>query len=528
MARQKNKICPGCNVVFKARNATTCSTRCRMRLHRLKSLATQEAQNIGESAQQAFEFGKNTLKSLESTLSADLLPVADTEAGFIGNTSTPTLQTPPPTPAMPMAKMAISGSLAPQTRPIQAVTPRPAAVPRPPSIPIPSPLPPLTATTAAVNDLRLSAQAHPPHIPPSAGSLIQPQAREATNPLTSTQPLTTTSLPGSTPPQVFSLQSTPSSSVAQAPAAFSPTFQTPQHPAAQSATSAGLPPLVPDTPKSPWTSWFKTRPYAVAAGFVALIVIGSGVFGLSKVLHSGSTPSTANLSFQTTDNSILSTTDSVLTLNLDTVIATGKTLTLGQLTADPTTGVLLLSGDLNASGTLLASGGATSLNNDGLTIDNNLVCTADGCIGTGTGAAAAGIPATTTLQGNTFNGANQLVQLTAGGLLPALNGSNLTALNATNISSGTLSDSRLSSTVTLQGNSFNLANELVQLNSSGALPVLSGINLTALNAANISSGTLADARLSANVALLAGTGPQTFSGNNRFSVDSTTAFQIQN
>ncbi|MBX4188801.1 hypothetical protein KW792_01745, partial [Candidatus Saccharibacteria bacterium] len=45
---------------------------------------------------------------------------------------------------------------------------------------------------------------------------------------------------------------------------------------------------------------------------------------------------------------------------------------------------------------------------------------------------------------NTFNGANQLVQLTAGGILPILNGSNLTALNASNVSSGTLNDARLS------------------------------------------------------------------------------------
>ncbi|MBI1952457.1 hypothetical protein HYS42_01885, partial [Candidatus Saccharibacteria bacterium] len=73
------------------------------------------------------------------------------------------------------------------------------------------------------------------------------------------------------------------------------------------------------------------------------------MFALSGLLGTqdqGQPASTANLSFQTTDNSILSTTDSVLTLNLDTVLATGKTLTLGQLTADPTTGVLLLSGDL--------------------------------------------------------------------------------------------------------------------------------------------------------------------------------------
>src|SRR5206468_5834942 len=63
-----------------------------------------------------------------------------------------------------------------------------------------------------------------------------------------------------------------------------------------------------------------------------------------------------------------------------------------------------------------------------------------------------------------------------------------------------------------------------------------GSNLTNLNASNVASGTLNDARLSANVALLNGTGPQTFTGNNKFTgtvlaknvTDSTAAFQIQN
>ena len=68
-----------------------------------------------------------------------------------------------------------------------------------------------------------------------------------------------------------------------------------------------------------------------------------------------------------------------------------------------------------------------------------------------------------TLQGNTFNGANQLVQLTAGGILPILDGSNLTNVNA----------------ITLQGNNAAYFT----------------------NANNISTGTLSDSRLSPNVAL---------------------------
>ncbi len=46
------------------------------------------------------------------------------------------------------------------------------------------------------------------------------------------------------------------------------------------------------------------------------------------------------------------------------------------------------------------------------------------------------------------------------------------------------------------------ANNLVQLNGSAQLPAVSGINITAINGSNIASGTVADARLSANVPLL--------------------------
>jgi hypothetical protein len=155
-----------------------------------------------------------------------------------------------------------------------------------------------------------------------------------------------------------------------------------------------------------------------------------------------------------------------------------------------------------------------------------------------------------TLQGNAFNGSSQLVQTTAGGVLPVLSGVNLTNVNAallggnassyftnaSNLASGTLADARLSANVTLQGNSFNGISQLVQTTVGGALPTLSGINLTSLNGSNVASGTVADARLSANVALLNGSGPQTFIGNDKFTgtllqqnaADSTTAFQIQN
>lgn len=121
-------------------------------------------------------------------------------------------------------------------------------------------------------------------------------------------------------------------------------------------------------------------------------------------------------------------------------------------------------------------------------------------VGSGT-LADARLSGAVTLQGNTFNGVSQLVQTTGAGALPALSGANLTGLNATNIASGTLADARLSANATLQGNSFNAGGQLVQLNGSTQLPAVSGVQLTNLNASNIASGTVADARLSANVTL---------------------------
>jgi hypothetical protein len=85
--------------------------------------------------------------------------------------------------------------------------------------------------------------------------------------------------------------------------------------------------------------------------------------------------------------------------------------------------------------------------------------------------------------------------------LPAVSGALVTTLNASNISSGTLADARLSSQVTVQGNTFNGASQLVQMNASTQLPAVSGINLTNLNASNLASGTIPDARLSASVVL---------------------------
>jgi len=122
-----------------------------------------------------------------------------------------------------------------------------------------------------------------------------------------------------------------------------------------------------------------------------------------------------------------------------------------------------------------------------------------------------------TIQGNVFNGANQLVQLLGDGKLPVLDGSNLTglptafladgavttaklangavtdakaALSVAAITSGKFGDNRVAiSTQALSGGIYNLAGRLVQVGADGFLPGLSGVNLTGLTKAQVGLGS---------------------------------------
>ncbi|MDL2342291.1 MAG: hypothetical protein QFB87_04420, partial [Patescibacteria group bacterium] len=124
-----------------------------------------------------------------------------------------------------------------------------------------------------------------------------------------------------------------------------------------------------------------------------------------------------------------------------------------------------------------------------------------------------------------------------------LNGQNPTFYtDATNLSTGTLSDARLSTNVTLQGNAFNGASQLVQLTATGTLPTLNGSNVTNVNAAtlqgyaasyftdasNLSAGTLSDGRLSSNVPLLNTNNTFTAASNSFQNVSATTLLQNGN
>ncbi|MBI3006109.1 MAG: hypothetical protein HYY49_11945, partial [Ignavibacteriales bacterium] len=195
-------------------------------------------------------------------------------------------------------------------------------------------------------------------------------------------------------------------------------------------------------------------------------------------------------------------------------------------------------GSFSGDGSALTNLNASNLT--GGTYANDYTFSSESNSFTGSGAGLTGLNATSlsngtvddarlslnvTKAGNSFNGANQLVQLTSLGKLPALDGSaltgvsagslaggtygnvytfsnesnsftgsgaGLTSLNAANLSSGTLDDARLSSNVTKAGNTFNGADQLVQLTSLGKLPALDGSALTFVSASSLASGTYAN------------------------------------
>lgn len=78
----------------------------------------------------------------------------------------------------------------------------------------------------------------------------------------------------------------------------------------------------------------------------------------------------------------------------------------------------------------------------------------------------ADLPTAVTQQGNIFNGVGNLVQLDGAGNLPALSGASLTSLNASNISSGTIAAARLPGTVLLSTSYTNALRQIPTIQPS--------------------------------------------------------------
>jgi hypothetical protein len=119
--------------------------------------------------------------------------------------------------------------------------------------------------------------------------------------------------------------------------------------------------------------------------------------------------------------------------------------------------------------------------------------------------------------------ASKAVILDSSGNIVANNGSNLTNLNATNLASGTVPDARFPATLPAISGA-NLTNLDASDLASGTvpdarfpatLPAASGVNLTALNASNVASGTLSADRLPTVPTTKGGTGLTTIGTANQ-------------
>ena len=175
----------------------------------------------------------------------------------------------------------------------------------------------------------------------------------------------------------------------------------------------------------------------------------------------------------TATNAIISATDSVL-------------VAFGKLQAQITANLSTLSSHIsNTSNPHSVTKSQVGLGNVDNTSDANKP------ISTATQTALNGkentITAGTTAQYYRGDKTFQTLDKTAVGLS---NVANVDTTNANNISSGTLNDSRLSANVTLQGNTFNAPNKLVQLDASAKLPAVDGSNLTNLNIPPSTGGDL--------------------------------------
>lgn len=287
----------------------------------------------------------------------------------------------------------------------------------------------------------------------------------------------------------------------------------------------------------------------------------------------------------------LSSTVSLLGTSIESSEVTDGTLTAADTAATFLTGGAGITVAKGPASWEIASAGPGAV----LTgVSAGLGLTGGGTTGTVTldvGAGAGIVASADAISVDAGTGANQIVQLDAGGALPAVSGAALTALNADALASGTVPDGRLPSTVSRLGNSIESVEvtdgtlsaadtaasfltagsgvtinkgatswdisavgsggditsvtagagltggatsaeatmdvgagtgivvasdtvsvdvgttdgKIVQLAAGGALPAVSGANLTSLDAANLASGTVPDGRLSSTVSLLGST-----------------------
>lgn len=227
--------------------------------------------------------------------------------------------------------------------------------------------------------------------------------------------------------------------------------------------------------------------------FVGVAAGSSNTTGkYNTVLGAGATPLADNLFFATA-------------IGADATVSTSDTIVLGKVASDYSGGprpadTVLIPGDLNVIGTISGNINGTGFTN--LNASNITTGTLD--------------PARLGVIG-VVNGGTGLISSGPNGNFLRSNGTGFTssALAASDIPSGNTNYVQ-NRTTQQAGANFNIAGNGVvggSLSVSGSLNA-NGSGLTNLDASNITSGTLADVRLSSNVATLSGM--QTFTGAKSF------------
>ena len=265
---------------------------------------------------------------------------------------------------------------------------------------------------------------------------------------------------------------------------------------------------------------------ADSAADTLTLVAGTGITlttnaGTDTITITG-TASTGNITFvantiDSTDSTAITFTPSVvfdsdITVGTDIVFPDGSRQSTSAVGIPGPTGPQGPAGASGAgSGDVLSAGGGY--------VDNRIV-RYDGTTGTIIQVSSASISDAGLLTATSFSGDGSAItalnatQLTSGTVpdarfpatLPAASGVNLTALNATQLTSGTVPDAQFPATLPAASGVNLTALNATQLTSGtvpdarfpATLPAASGVNLTALNASNLGSGTVPVLRLGAS------------------------------
>ncbi len=271
-----------------------------------------------------------------------------------------------------------------------------------------------------------------------------------------------------------------------------------------------------------WTGTCNSSTFLRADGSCQTPAAGSPGGSDTQVQYNGTGAFAGSANFTWTDGSSLLTINGTQTVN-----------SIGVGTSAGSTGRVIVN-----NGVFGSSDAGQNLGSAGTRWNNLFLATLDSGFGTSIAISGngSGVGALRTDTANTLvfqpgtggyiwrdsGNANTRMSLTDAGVLTA-NGSGLTALNATQLTTGTVPDGRFPATLPAASGVNLTALNATQLTSGtvpdarfpATLPAASGANLTALNATQLTSGTVPDARLSGTYsnALTLSSASNSFTGN---------------